>query len=217
MNTNQYQTTHPAGSVLHELRAVIPARRSVTFREALQIAEIQAAKFLQRLDITDFPVPTEAVSELPRIRVHHVDNLPSFGLSFWNGEVWIIQLPAGQPWTRRRFTLLHEYKHIVDHVARDALYRGDTRRTAAEQAELAADYFAGCVLVPRPALKRAWTSGLQHVSELARAFGVSRQAIEVRLDQTGIREPVTRCTPPASGSWRIDPNDLPFQPIARAA
>lgn len=216
MNTN-YQTTHPGGSVLRELRAVIPARRSATFREALQVAEIQAAKFLQRLDLTDFPVPTEAVSELPRIRVHHVDNLPSFGLSFWNGDVWIIQLPAGQPWTRRRFTLLHEYKHIVDHMARDALYRGDARKTAQEQAELAADYFAGCVLVPRPALKRAWTSGLQHASELARFFGVSRQAIEVRLDQTGIREPRQRCLPPDAASGRIDHQDLPFQPIARTA
>jgi hypothetical protein len=58
--------------------------------------------------------------------------------SFWNGRQWIIQLSTRQSHARRRFTLFHEYKHIVDHGAADRLYRGDARHTPAEQAELAA-------------------------------------------------------------------------------
>ncbi|GAA1802601.1 hypothetical protein GCM10009811_27950 [Nostocoides veronense] len=44
---------------------------------------------------------------------------------------------------RQRFTLLHEFKHIIDHGACDRLYRDVTRRgvtlTARQQAETAAD------------------------------------------------------------------------------
>ncbi|WP_373864646.1 ImmA/IrrE family metallo-endopeptidase, partial [Nocardia vaccinii] len=36
--------------------------------------------------------------------------------------------------------------------------------------------------------KRAWGQGIQKVTDLARLFGVSEIAIEVRLRQTGLRD-----------------------------
>lgn len=198
MNINP-ATTGP--SVLQSLRSLIP-ERSLTFSEALRIAEIQAARLLQLLDITEAPIPNETITELPRIRLEFVRELPSFGLSFWNGQNWIIQLSTRQSRARQRFTLFHEYKHIIDHGAADRLYRGDHRRTAASQAELVADFFAGCALIPRRLIKNAWGNGIQRPAALADLFDASQQAVEVRLDQTGLREPRARCVPPVATAGR---------------
>lgn len=190
MNTQQ----PPAASVLASLRSLVPPRH-LTFTEARRIAEIQAARLLQLLDLTDLPIPAEAITELPRIRIQRIRDLPTSGISFWNGQNWIIQLSGLEPIVRQRFTLFHEYKHIIDHYAADWLYTGDRNHSAAQQAELIADYFAGCALIPRRALKSAWGRGIQRPAALAEHFATSVQAIEVRLDQTGLREPRTRCTP----------------------
>lgn len=193
ITTDNYHERAVSPSVLAGLRRLIPDRDTVTFAEALRIADLQAARLLEWLDITEYPVLNETISELPRIRLQYVSELPTFGLSFWNGQNWIIQLSTRQSRTRQRFTLFHEYKHIVDHGATDRLYRGDRKRSPRDQAELAADYFAGCALIPRRALKSAWGHGIQRPSALAARFDVSVPAIEVRLDQTGLRDPISRC------------------------
>jgi Zn-dependent peptidase ImmA (M78 family) len=160
--------------------------RPLRFAEALRIAELQATRLLALTGVETMPVPSEVVSELPRVRVAWRE-LPTSGLSYWNGQVWVIALNRSEPSTRQRFTLFHEYKHIIDHGRADELYRSE------EQAEQAADYFAGCVLMSRLQLKRAWTQGLQRPSVLARHFRVSERAVNVRLAQVGLSEPVDRC------------------------
>ena len=137
-------------------------------------------------------------------------------MSHWNGQEWIICLNRDDPEVRQRFTLLHEFKHIIDHGHTHWLYttqnpKAFTRRwgrppqlTAHEQAERAADYFAGCALVPRTALKQAWAAGLQTPTALADHFAVSEAAIRVRIDQTGIARALdpepspARCSSPIS-------------------
>ena len=183
-------------STLARLRALCP-KRHLLFSEALRVAELQASRLLELSDIGCWPVPSEVVSELPRIRLAYTD-LPTSGLSHWDGEAWAIFLNEHEPPTRQRFTLLHEFKHIIDHGRTDQLYRGSHRVTAAQQAEQAADYFAGCVLMPKRFLKRAWGEGLQHPQRLAEEFDVSPRAIEVRLDQLGLRAPRARCAPPTA-------------------
>lgn len=91
---------------------------------------------------------------------------------------------------------MHEFKHIIDHGRAAWLYTGDRKHTATEQAELVADYFAGCVLLPKRLLKRAWGDGFQRPSVLARHFRVSVAAVEVRLAQTGLRVARDRCARP---------------------
>ena len=190
MNTNDKRRDN-SRSVLGALRALAP-HRAVTFAEALRVAELQAARLLQLWDVQDGPVPDELVSELPRIQVIRAA-LPASGSSHWSGSDWIITLNADEPWVRRRFTLMHEFKHIVDHGQAERLYADNHRHTAAQQAELVADYFAGCVLLPRRLLKRAWGQGLQTPAKLARAFAVSPRAAEVRLSQVGLTELRQRC------------------------
>lgn len=178
-------------SVLLNLRALIPQRRC-RFEEALRIAELQATRLLEIMRVDTAPVPSEVVSELPRIEVRYRD-LPTSGLSYWDGQTWIIALNQSEPWTRQRFTLLHEYKHIIDHGHVSSLYPGSRSRSREQQAEQAADYFAGCVLMPRRIMKRAWASGLQTPGRLARHFETSERAISVRLAQIGLVDDQPRC------------------------
>lgn len=140
-------------------------------------------------------MPSEIDSELPRVRVVR-DELTVSGTSHWNGTHWIITLNSSEPRTRQRFTLMHEFKHIVDHGHAALLYAGNRRHTSSEQAELVADYFAGCLLMPRRLLKRAWCDGKQRPNELARHFAVSPRAVEVRLAQTGLSVERDRCARP---------------------
>ena len=196
-------------SVLATLRGLMP-RRAIGLSEALRLAELQANRLLQLCQVDTAPVPSEIISELPLVRVVREWQLPVSGTSHWNGSTWIVTLNANEPWTRRRFTLMHEFKHIIDHGRPGLLYHGD-RRSAAAQAERVADYFAGCVLMPKRLLKRAWSAGLQTPAKLAHAFHVSVQAAEVRLRQVGLVERRQRCqtesrTTDAPTSWPQQPS-----------
>jgi hypothetical protein len=191
MNDAPTTNTDSAGpSILASLRAFVPERRA-TFLEALRIAELQAQRLLHRLGLDSGPISEELLTDLPRLTTERIAGMPTSGCSFWNGSSWVIQVSADEPATRQRFTLFHEYKHIIDHGRAERLYgEGDEARRRAEQA---ADYFAGCVLMPRPLVKRAWCRGLQTAAKLAAAFDVSPVAATVRLAQIGLTDPVPRC------------------------
>lgn len=194
--------TNAAPSVLGRLRAVIPRRSNLTYDEALRIAELQASKVSELLGVSPQELSEHHLMRLPHILVTYESALPVSGMSHWNGQTWVITLSRDDSLTRQRFTLLHEFKHIIDHGRTRWLYRGDARRTAAQQAEAAADYFAGCVLVPKRDLKSIWGRGTQRIEALADYFGVSMQAISVRLAQTKLNverdavPPIARCARP---------------------
>jgi Zn-dependent peptidase ImmA (M78 family) len=137
-------------------------------------------------------IPEDVIASLPRITIVRRD-MPTSGLTYWNGEEWIIALNRSEPEARQRFSLFHEYKHIVDHGSAKLLYRGSRTRTAEQQAEQAADFFAGCVLMPRKLVKRAWAAGRQTPEQLGQFFDVSARAAEVRLAQLGLTEDRQRC------------------------
>jgi Zn-dependent peptidase ImmA (M78 family) len=195
-----YSNTNEGRSVLASLRALIP-KRSLLFSEALQIAELQANRLLSLTGVTDGALPNEAITELPRIRLAYRD-LPTSGLSYWDGQCWVICLNATEPRTRQRFTLLHEYKHIIDHGRTEHLYTGSHGHNADQQAEQAADYFAGCALMPKRLVKRAWGQRVQRPTVLAAVFDVSARAMDVRLAQLGLTEPRSRCSSAQRGeAW----------------
>ncbi len=184
-------------SVLSVLRALLP-RRPLQLFEALPIAELQANRFLALSGSGDeLPVPTDIVTSLPRILVEYDAAMPVSGASDWDSarRSWVITLNALEPETRNRFSLFHEYKHIIDHeaprvltVVRDRTYFGLSPE------EYLAEYFAGCVLMPKRLLKRAWGDGIQRPADLAELFDVSARAMEVRLAQLRLTEPTPRCT-----------------------
>ncbi len=198
-------------SVLASLRRLIP-ERGVELPEALHIAELQADLLLELTG--DNPTTVDQrVARLPRICLQY-RQMPTSGLSYWDGQAWIVCLNQTEPATRQRFTLLHEYKHIIDHGSTDRMFTGSPGRVAAQQTEQAADYFAGCALMPERLLRQAWRQGERRTEDLATMFNVSTRAVEVRLAQIGLKQNVQRCVPSSFG--RLDGSERRLSGDSRA-
>lgn len=194
-------------SVLAGLRALMP-ERVLTQPEAMRIAELQAAR-LRRATGTNnaYAFPADMIGSLPRLAVQRIAGLPVSGVSRWTGQRWEIAIAAHEPLGRQRFTVLHEFKHVIDHAVRHTLVGTD--------GETAADYFAACVLMPKRLVVRLWGQRVQDVEMLADQFEVSAVAMSVRLQQLGLlagrERPVAHPAPvrpslalasaPGSGTW----------------
>ena len=176
--------------VLAILRALSPRRRLAP-REILALAELQANRLLELAGRPQAPIPNELITELPRIVVRHDPDLPVSGAAHWTAGRWQLTINASEPWTRQRFSLAHELKHVIDHRHVETLYENG------KQAELAADYFAACLLMPKREVLRAWCQGAQNLSTIAEQFGVSPAAMARRLEYLGLRTPARRAPSPS--------------------
>src|SRR5258708_30397133 len=105
--TNQY-------SVLFQLRDLIP-RRPLTQFEAYRLAELQANQLLRIGGVNQPGTPDELVTGQPFVRIALRNDLPISGLTNWYKPRWLIILNSTEPAVRRRFTLVHEFKHVLDH------------------------------------------------------------------------------------------------------
>lgn len=187
--------------IVTALRDCVP-RRPLLRAEALRIAELQAQKFLALMAITEPPVPQRIIAELPRVQVAVLRPFPVSGATLWKSGRWLIVLNGREPETRRRFSLAHEFKHILDHPFVDRMCRHVPEADRHDWQEQVCDYFAGCLLVPRPWLKRWYGNGLQRPKDLARRFDVSEPAIETRLSQIGLLGSRPRCSR-LSSDWSL--------------
>jgi Zn-dependent peptidase ImmA (M78 family) len=179
-------------TILRALRQLMPDRQ-LQRHEAISVAERQAAKLRELLAITEAPIDIARIAELQGIAVTVKPNLTvmntlSSGASWYDKTGWHIAVNADDSRTRRRFTVGHEIKHIIDDPYIDMLYRGpgDSDKVADGRAEEICDYFAGCLLMPRVTVKRLWAGGMQDQRVLAAQFGVSPAAMAKRLTVLGI-------------------------------
>jgi Zn-dependent peptidase ImmA (M78 family) len=185
-------TTPPGACVLASLRALAPTH-PMTLDAALRLAERQANRLLQLCGGVTVPVPSTIITDQPRITVEHDPDLPAHaasGCSDWDRQrrTWVISLNPTEPRRRQRFTVLHEYKHIIDHPG--PAIRPSRYAYQRPVAEIVADYFAGCVLIPKRQLAAAYYDGIQRPADLAQLFDVSQEAILVRLTQIGLGGPL---------------------------
>ena len=183
---------------LAALRNLVP-NRALRHVESLRIAELQAAHLLAMSGITEAPVPTSVITDIPKIQLKRMSPCPVSGATDWSKGTWVIILNGNEPIARQRFTLAHEFKHILDYRYIDIAYPSKPALSHRQRTEVVCDYFAGCLLVPRPWLKKAWGSGMQQLPDLARHFGVSQAAIQTRLLQTGLIDRPKRCGDPLGG------------------
>jgi Zn-dependent peptidase ImmA (M78 family) len=105
---------------------------------------------------------------------------------------WHIAVNSDDQPTRRRFTLAHEFKHVLDHPFVGVIYRDAKGKPSDDQAERMCDYFAACRLMPRIWVKRAWGDGINDQRALAALFDVSATAMSIRLEQLGLSTPRRR-------------------------
>jgi hypothetical protein len=183
-------TTNPE-SQLRQLRSLMPTR-SLLKHEAMRIAELQANRLLEAAGVDQPGTPTDIVAGLPFLQVIHRSELPVSGSAQWIKPRWIVLINSSEPMVRQRFSLMHEFKHILDHQTADYRTFGPDETEVGYRSELIADYFAACVLMPRRLVKRLWGEGVQHPRHLAAAFGVSDLAMRYRLQQLGLTERFAR-------------------------
>ena len=179
-------------TTMRKLRGIMPPR-AVSLTEAYMLAERQATELLRLLEVRQVPVPVARINELPRVEIqveprHRMLDKSGFSHRWENGR-WLIVVNRNDVPGRRRFTLAHEFKHVLDHSVASVAYahlgRGDAKRRD-RQVEQICDHFAACLLMPRPVVKRAWASGIQDIEALAGLFKVSSAAMQVRLDYLGL-------------------------------
>ena len=182
-------------SVVAQLRALVPFR-PLTHSEAMRVAELQTTRLLKLLEVAEPPMPEGVIATLPRIQVERSSPIPVSGSAQWAKGLWHIVLNGAEPAVRQRFSLAHEFKHVLDAPFASFLYPEVPGMNSHERAERVAEYFAGCLLMPKLWVNRAWTSGVQRLPTLAKRFGVSQAAMQVRLLQIGLIDPPPRCAEP---------------------
>jgi hypothetical protein len=167
--------------VISRLRALQPNRR-LTWSEAHSMAERQATLLLELLHVTEPPVPQFVISSLPGILVDRRTDWPISGTAVRSRSHWRIVLKADEPRQRQRFSLAHEFKHVLDDPVAAQAYAG--RRP--ERVERLCNYFAACLLMPRAWIKHDFCGGLQNIHDLARRYYVSEEAMSTRLAELGL-------------------------------
>jgi Zn-dependent peptidase ImmA (M78 family) len=187
--------------VVTRLRDMVPLR-PLRYSEAIRLAELQAQTYLAVVGVHEPSVPDRIMTELPRVSVTRMSPFPTSGATQWSRGRWLVVLNGSEPATRQRFSLAHEVKHIIDHRFVELTYGQFPDAERAAMVERICDYFAGCLLMPRPWVKRLYCSGIQRLPDLAQTFGVSQAAMSVRLRQIGLVAPTPRCLPAAS-DWTL--------------
>jgi len=170
--------------VLASVRDIVPIR-PLSVTESLDLAERQADLLLELSGVSAPPVPETAITGVPRLEVERLYPSPVSGAAQWRRGRWLILLKASEPPARQRFTLAHEFKHILDHPFIDVLYPSVCTMTREQRAEHVCDHFAACLLMPRRWLAAEIDRSGLHPARLARQFGVSHTALSRRLRALG--------------------------------
>ncbi|HEX9776014.1 MAG TPA: ImmA/IrrE family metallo-endopeptidase [Actinomycetota bacterium] len=179
-------------NLIADLRALVPSR-PLTITESLRLAELQAVKLLAAAGVTKPPVPETVITALPRVSVRRVAPLTISGGAKWIKGLWYIVLNGAEPLARQRFSIGHEFKHVLDAARTEQLYPAVAGMSTEDRAEAVCDFFAANLLMPKVLLRRAWVNKTQDLRALARMFGVSLSAMNVRLQSLGLTEPPARC------------------------
>jgi len=152
----------------------------------MRVAELQANMLLELAGLTVPPVPEVVISAVPRVEIKRLASIPVSGSAHWAKGHWVVAVNKAESRVRQRFSLAHEFKHVLDSPFSTFLYLDHQGVTSSERGEQVADYFAGCLLMPRLWVRRAWREGMHSIPALSRQFAVSQSAMQVRLLQIGL-------------------------------
>jgi len=153
------------------------------------------------------PVPVDRLVKGQSIRIfkQSLQNDIS-GFLFRDGEKRVIGVNTHHPLARQRFTLAHELGHFllhgqekvhVDHGFQIQL-RNDLSSQGVDEDEMEANLFAAELLMPRRFIERDLRdlgsidiNDDETIAELAQRYGVSLQALAIRLTALGYLSPRT--------------------------
>jgi len=152
-----------------------------------QLVERLAEEYIKRAGVHCPPVPTEFVSlidERHPIEIRQPSLKACHG-SVWHLEdKWVIQLRSDDPPAVKRFTLFHETFHILAHRKATPVFKKRGCKAGSFN-ELLADYFAGCILMPRKWVKERWVE-TKDLDRMAKIFDVEKSLMWIRLREIGL-------------------------------
>ena len=154
--------------------------------------EEQAARFLEELwPNGQFPVDPVTIAHSLGIKVMTSDDLPkdvSGAILKDRDEDPVIYLSDRDSDNRKRFTCAHELGHFVQRQSEDHFEYVDLRNQDTTPEEVFANQFAAALLMPKDEVHRLARVYRRPEERwmLARHFGVSSEAISVRLSRLGL-------------------------------
>ncbi len=141
----------PPNNIVRTLRGLMPVR-PLTLSDAYAVAELQASKLIEILGVRQFQaVGLDWITRLPRVRVvarprHEMPTMAGF--TQWEDRRYLVCINRNNSTNRMRFTLAHEFKHVIDHATWKLIYarlgQGDSEKRD-KQVEHVADHFAACL------------------------------------------------------------------------
>jgi len=183
--------------VIRKLRDVVPIR-PLTMQEAMQVAELQANLLLSGSRVVLPPVPESIITDLPRIEVERMRPCPVSGAAHWSKGRWLIVVNDDESPARQRFSIAHEFKHVLDNPFIKVLYPDLPGISAHERAEQVCDYFAACLLMPAHWMRHHYFElGMHDPRRLAQRFETSWTAVQVRLLQINLLTPAAQSVDPS--------------------
>lgn len=171
-------------------------------------AEARAAELLADYGPVRIPVPVESLARHARAVVTYEPFEPDVsGLLYQDvGRAPVIGVNSATSTHRQRFTIAHELGHlrcghngqtlILDRTVQ-VNWRDRTSSAATDQQEIEANAFAAALLMPDGHVRERLEALVRGrplpddelVGRLAKAFAVSRQAMEYRLANLGLLSP----------------------------
>lgn len=158
------------------------------------------SKLLESFRVTEPPVPIDRIVRGSGVVVQSGDLGEVSGLLARSADKTTIGVNSKHPRTRQRFTVAHEFGHLILHDGMvshfDKEYRVNFRSAESSQGtnveEMEANYFAATILMPKEFLDRDEASRAldsdELVQELAARYKVSGHAMSLRLAKLYNRE-----------------------------
>lgn len=172
-------------TVLRTLKTSIPERW--TLCRIFQLVEALANKCLEKAAVTQPPTPTGIIRHFDANKPVEVRFLP---LKVYHGAIWqlddswIIHINANDTPNRQRVSLFHEVFHILAHCKATPVFRKRGTKMGFFN-EMLADYFAGCIIMPKGWIERKWAE-IKDVRRMAEIFQVTELGMWIRLRTMGL-------------------------------
>lgn len=145
-------------------------------------AQETLAAFRQYRGVLTIPIPVEEIAAWLGFQVVPLSSMPDEFSALVSSKERLIGINSKHHRHRQRFSVCHELAHIL------LKHPPESHCTVKEIAHynIEADECASALLMPEDGLKY-WCSKTRNVSELARIFDVSKEAMVRRIQQLGLR------------------------------
>jgi predicted transcriptional regulator len=187
-----YVTKAAMLALISELRDMAP-KKPLSYGQSIQLARLQAARIRQWVQAEAPAINLIWLVKQRLVPVHFVpahrlgDTTSGLTTDEVDGRLQVF-INDNEPRVRQRFSLLHEFKHVIDFDDAETLHSrlgsGDAK-VQAQMIETIANDFAAHVLMPSLMVKRAWYE-VHDLAPVARRFNVSVEAMNTRLEKLNI-------------------------------